>query len=113
MNEELPTLNLPKDFNGKDDDKSTAGYKFIIDQDIKENLKKLDYGAIEFIEKMDADGFLRYVSQRGATICGYLPIAVLIKALGKGTVSLLKYYTSGDVIGDFNSSVSYASMVIR
>jgi len=76
---------------------------------IKENIRKLDFGAIDKIVARDFKGFLEYQEQTGATICGYRPIAILLKMLPehvKGEV--LKYYTSGDLIGDYRNSVSYA-----
>jgi len=82
--------------------------------DVKDNLKKLDLGAVKFIEKMNSDGFLEYCEKTGATICGKNTIALLIEILGKGVMGeLLNYYTSGDVTGDYGSSVSYVSMVFR
>jgi len=85
--------------------------------DVKQNMYKLDKGAIEFIEKLDAESFLQYVKSTGATICGYLPITLLIKAVkmiaGKPEVKTLAYYTSGDIIGDYNSCVGYASIIMN
>jgi MEMO1 family protein len=78
----------------------------------RENLKKLDGGAIDKILAKDFKGFLSYVDETGATICGSRPIGVVLKMLppaARGT--LLNYYTSGDLTGDFDSSVSYASIV--
>lgn len=79
---------------------------------IRENIEKLDNGAIEYIKKMDSNGFLSYINKTGATICGYLPIALLLKTLEQGKVELLNYYMSGDVVNDYSTSVSYASIVI-
>jgi len=79
---------------------------------IKENLKKLDGGAIDKIIAKDFDGFLKYVDETGATICGARPIGIIMKMLptsAKGT--LLNYYTSGDLLGDYTDTVSYASIV--
>jgi MEMO1 family protein len=78
----------------------------------RENLKKLDGGAIDKILAKDFKGFLSYVDETGATICGSRPIGEVLKMLppaARGT--LLNYYTSGDLTGDFDSSVSYASIV--
>ena len=78
----------------------------------RENLKKLDGGAIDKILAKDFKGFLSYVDETGATICGTRPIGVILNLLppaARGT--LLKYYTSGDLTGDFDNSVSYASIV--
>ncbi len=79
----------------------------------KENLKKLDMDAIEFIGKMDPEGFLGYVNKTRATICGAMPIAVLLNSVeGIKNIKLLKYYTSSEIMKS-NSSVSYASIEFR
>jgi len=81
-------------------------------KNIPENLKKLDEGAINFILKKDVHGFLKYISGKGDTICGYSPVSLLMSIMGtetKGT--LLKYSTSGEITGDYKNSVSYASIV--
>jgi AmmeMemoRadiSam system protein B len=79
---------------------------------VKENLKKLDQGAIDKITAQDFDGFQKYLSETGATICGARPIGVLMKLLPaacQGT--LLNYYTSGDLLGDYTDTVSYAAIL--
>jgi len=80
--------------------------------DVRENLHALDTGAIDLILAKDCEGFLGYVEKTGATICGATPIALLMNMLpasARGT--LLSYYTSGDIIGDFSDTVSYASII--
>jgi len=64
---------------------------------------------------MDAEGFLDYINRTGATICGAIPIAVLIKSLDDKAeeVKVLQYYTSADVIGDYSSAVGYGSVVFK
>jgi len=80
-------------------------------QDVPEQLKKLDMGAYEHIAKLDAAGFLEYRQRTGATICGYVPIAILLSMLDKSTqVHLANYATSGEQAGDFTNSVSYLSV---
>ncbi len=81
--------------------------------DIKENLSKLDKEAIEFIRKGDVKGFEKYIHETGASVCGYLAIILLLKTITFDKVSLEQYYTSGDVVGDYTNSVSYASIVFR
>jgi AmmeMemoRadiSam system protein B/AmmeMemoRadiSam system protein A len=77
-------------------------------ENIPENLKKLDMGAFEFIQKLDAKGLLGYRDSTGATICGCVPIAVLLETLGKDTkAELVRYTTSGELMGDYSNSVSY------
>ncbi len=82
---------------------------------IKENMQKLDSDAIEFIKKLDSEGFLNYVKIKEATICGAVPIAILIELMkGKAEkVNLMHYYTSADIMGDYNNAVGYASIVFR
>jgi len=81
--------------------------------DVKENLYKLDKEAIDFITKMDSDGFLNYTEEKEATICGKYPIAAAIelcKLLGAEKGKLLRYYTSGDITNDYSSAVGYGSV---
>jgi len=81
-------------------------------ENISEQITKLDMGAYDYIEKLDGKGFLQYRRQTGATICGYVPIAILLSMLGKDAkAELVKYATSGQLMGDFNNSVSYLSVV--
>jgi len=82
-------------------------------EDIQENIAKLDQGAIELIQKGDAIKFREYMKQTGATICGYLPIYVLLNTVNSTKVECLKYYTSADIVGDYKNSVSYASIIFR
>jgi len=78
----------------------------------RENLKKLDGGAIDKILAKDLKSFISYVDETGATICGTRPIGLVLKLLPPAAQGkLLSYYTSGDLTGDFDTSVSYASIV--
>ncbi len=79
---------------------------------VKANLKKLDGGAIDKITAKDFDGFLKYVDETGATICGARPIGIFLKMLPVSTRgTLLTYYTSGDLLQDYTDCVSYASII--
>jgi AmmeMemoRadiSam system protein B/AmmeMemoRadiSam system protein A len=81
-------------------------------ENIPEQLKKLDMGAYEYIAKLDSKGFLEYREKSGATICGYVPIAILLSMLGQGVkAELINYATSGELMGDFTNSVSYLGIV--
>jgi len=94
-----------------------VGYGFVPFMDnIKENLEQFDFQAILKILALDSAGFLEYIKDTGATICGAYAIAALIEVcrlLGKKETKLMKYYTSGDVTGDYSSAVGYASMIIK
>ncbi|OGL39661.1 MAG: hypothetical protein A3C43_03235 [Candidatus Schekmanbacteria bacterium RIFCSPHIGHO2_02_FULL_38_11] len=80
-------------------------------KNIRKNLKKLDSGAVEKILKIDSEGFIKYVDKTGITICGRKPIAILLEILPKNiNARLISYYTSGDLIGNYSTSVSYVTM---
>lgn len=81
-------------------------------KDIPEQLRKLDMGAYEYIAGLDSNGFLEYKQRTGATICGYVPIAILLSMLDKSAkAELAQYTTSGELTGEFTNSVSYLSVV--
>ncbi len=83
-------------------------------QNIPAELKKLDMGAYDYIAKQDSAGFLNYCDRTGATICGRVPIAILLSMLPADTKrTLLKYTTSGEITGDFTNSVSYFSIAFH
>jgi AmmeMemoRadiSam system protein B/AmmeMemoRadiSam system protein A len=80
--------------------------------DLKKNLKKLAMEAAGPIEALDVDGFRKHCEETGDTICGRNAIGVLLCALQPGTKgTAVRYYTSGDLLGDYDSSVSYLSFV--
>ncbi|MFH1881562.1 MAG: AmmeMemoRadiSam system protein B [Planctomycetota bacterium] len=80
-------------------------------ENMPEQIKELDMGAYEYIAALDAKGFLEYKSKTGATICGYIPIAVLLSMLDEpASVDLTNYTTSGELTEDFTNSVSYLSV---
>ncbi len=80
---------------------------------IKENLETLDLGAFRLIEQKNLGGFLQYIRNTGATICGRAPISVLLAMLpDEARVELLKYETSGDLTGDWSHCVSYVAAAV-
>ena len=80
---------------------------------VQQRLAALDQGAIDEILKINRAGLLAHVNKTGATICGAHPIAALLELLSrfkgvKGQV--VARYTSGDVSGDWSSSVTYVDI---
>lgn len=78
----------------------------------RENIEKMDKGAIDRIMKFDPEDFMAYA--RDKTICGAGAIATAIKAcqlMGSKEVRLLNYSTSGDLTNDHTNSVGYASIL--
>jgi AmmeMemoRadiSam system protein B len=75
---------------------------------------KQDSALIEPILNLDLDEFYRVLQEKQVTACGYGAIAstmIACKELGAKKGKLLKYATSGDVTGDKNRVVGYASIV--
>ena len=90
-------------------------YRYVpFKESIPENIKKLDMGAFELISRLDARGLLDYRDEKHATICGCVPVAVLLEMLGKDTtVELLRYTTSAEATGDYTNSVSYLAIAFQ
>ena len=79
---------------------------------VAEQIKKVDMGAYEHIANLDCEGFVNYKQKTGATICGHVPIAILLSMLQKPVEPhLIEYSTSGELTGDYTHSVSYLSVV--
>ncbi len=73
-------------------------------------LEELLRAAWEEIRARDLDGFFEHKRRTGDTICGFLPIAVLLALLpSEAAPHLLATDTSGNLTGQWDSSVSYLS----
>ena len=80
----------------------------------QEVARRTDTKPIEAILNMDIPELYSRVYRYNATACGYGPIAATITAsreLGATSGKLLRYATSGDVIGDFSQVVGYGAIV--
>lgn len=76
---------------------------------------KLDTLAVQQILKLSPRGLFDTVLSYGISMCGVYPtVTVLIvsKLLGAKKAELLKYQTSGDLTGDYQSVVGYAGIII-
>jgi AmmeMemoRadiSam system protein B len=83
--------------------------------DVKKTLYESDRKAIEFIEKLDVDGWMKHVQENFMNICGFIPIALLLKFLKKSNVRLEHYYTSADLEEDsqYKNAVAYAAIIFE
>lgn len=85
-------------------------------KDVKENINKLDSGAIELILQKDLHAFCKYLDKTGATICGRGAIEILLAVLeltdtdNKLSSELVSHTTSGELTGDYSHCVSYAGI---
>ncbi|MBD3248911.1 AmmeMemoRadiSam system protein B [Candidatus Woesearchaeota archaeon] len=83
---------------------------------VNKKVHEMDKKAIEFLEKMDAFSFIEYVNTNQMTVCGAYAIAAAVetcKLLGGEKGKLLRYYTSGDVTGDYGNSVGYGAILFK
>ena len=81
--------------------------------DVPNKLKELDAGALDKLCGKDLDGLFDYIEKTGATICGRYAIGVLLSMLpADAQVHQLHYDTSGRMLGDFSSSVSYCALAV-
>ena len=74
-----------------------------------------DQKAIERVLAMDARGLWEVVMNEDITMCGFGPTIVMLtaaKLLGATSATLVKYATSGDISGDYESVVGYAGIVV-
>jgi AmmeMemoRadiSam system protein B len=74
-----------------------------------------DRKAIERVLALDARGLWEVVMNEDISMCGFGPTVVMLtaaKLLGAASATLVKYSTSGDVSGDYNSVVGYAGIIV-
>jgi MEMO1 family protein len=75
-----------------------------------------DHKAIERVLAMDALGLWEVVMNEDISMCGFGPTIVMLtaaKLLGATSATLVKYATSGDVSGDYESVVGYAGIIVE
>jgi AmmeMemoRadiSam system protein B len=74
-----------------------------------------DRKAIERVLAMDARGLWQVVMNEDISMCGFGPTIVMLtaaKLLGAASATLVKYATSGEVSGDYESVVGYAGIIV-
>ncbi len=77
--------------------------------------KDKDHKAIQAILELDEDKLWDTVRRFDISMCGVYPTICMLSAskeLGARKAELVKYQTSGDIIGDFSSVVGYAGIII-
>ncbi len=75
-----------------------------------------DHKAIERVLALDAYGLWQVVTNEDISMCGFGPTVVMLtaaKLLGATSATLVKYATSGDVSGDYESVVGYAGIIVK
>ncbi len=93
-----------------------AYYGYVIfRENVVENVKRLDLEFVKVIEALDTKKFLNMIRRYDSTICGYGAIAVAMEyaKLVNARAKLLKYYNSGEVTGEEDMVVGYASIAFE
>lgn len=73
----------------------------------------MDSAALDYIEKMDTEGFLEGIEKGRYEACGAGPVVVatmVARAMGADTAKILAYMNSGDITGDKSGVVGYAAV---
>jgi AmmeMemoRadiSam system protein B len=81
----------------------------------QETAKRLDFLAIDKMLALDARGLYDVVQEKDISMCGFQPTTAVIlaaKELGARKAELVRYQTSGDASGDYDSVVGYAGLRI-
>jgi hypothetical protein len=74
-----------------------------------------DRKAIDRVLALDARGLWNVVMHENISMCGFGPTVVMLtaaKLLGATSAALVKYATSGEVSGDYESVVGYAGIIV-
>jgi len=77
--------------------------------------RELDFMAIERMLQLDAEGLYRVVRDQRISMCGVAPTVIMLHAArraGAGRAELVCYTHSGEVSGDTDEVVGYASLVV-
>jgi len=91
-----------------------ANYGYVpFTQNVEKNIESLDMGVFELFAHKDFKGFLSYLDETGATVCGRDPLAFLLAMMPKDAiVQKTGYDTSGKMLHDPSNSVSYVGAIV-
>lgn len=91
-----------------------ANYGYVpFKQDVEKNIETLDMGVFELFAHKDLKGFLKYLDDTGATVCGRDPLAFLLALMPQdAVVQKTGYDTSGKMLHDKSNSVSYIGAIV-
>lgn len=89
---------------------------FHFNENIKGQIMRIDKNLMNFIVNLDAEGLLNYIKKKNIPSPGSGVIALTIelcKRRGAKKGRLLQYYTSGNMIDNYESIASYCSIVFE
>jgi len=82
----------------------------------QEITKEKDQKAIDAILELDEKKLLQTIQENNISMCGYVPTTIMLlaaKLLGANKAELVRYETSGDIIGDYSQVVGYAGIIVK
>ncbi len=78
---------------------------------IASRIYELDDELLAFVQKRDPDGYAKFVETHFETKEGLRTIELLLRIIDRAAPRVLRHYTSGDILGDYKNSVSYAAVI--
>jgi len=106
---------LAEVLRGRDDVMLIASTDFTHYEPHEEAVRR-DGIALKIIENLDPEGLYDAITRYDISMCGYGGVAAVMQAcrdLGAQRAEVLKYATSGDVTGEYDSVVGYAAVKIE
>jgi AmmeMemoRadiSam system protein B len=82
----------------------------------QEAANRKDKMALDAVIKLDPEELVSKVEELRISMCGVIPTTIMLmasKVLGAKKGELVKYMTSGDVIGDYRQVVGYGGTLIK
>jgi len=82
----------------------------------QEEANRKDKIALDAVIKLDPEELISKVDELRISMCGVIPAAIMLmasKELGATKGELVKYMTSGDVIGDYRQVVGYGGVLVK
>ncbi|NOY86599.1 MAG: AmmeMemoRadiSam system protein B [Deltaproteobacteria bacterium] len=109
-------LALARIIQSSDDDILIVASSDMTHYESDESARKKDSLAIERMLQLDPAGLLEVVHTRRISMCGIIPVAVMLyalTALGAVSTKLVRYTTSAEASGDYSHVVGYAGIIIK
>lgn len=78
--------------------------------------RRFDGFAIDKIINLNPEGLYNIARKKEISMCGLLPAIIMLyaaRALGAKEARLVRYATSGEISGDYESVVGYAGIIIK
>lgn len=96
------------------------GFRFEVKRGPGESLadavKRLDFSTLRYIRELDGNGLMAHCRKTGITMCGRAPTALMLETLQAAGIGVqakvLHYTTSGHILRDWRSTVSYLSVAL-